>query len=302
MRECLSFDILFIGAYTKDQIVTGTSRRTVDGGAFYYGASVAARTGLSVAAVTRLAAEDAKVIRKLKALGVTVNARLTPASTCLRLRYVGNDPDQRDIDVLSTSGPFTPGDLAGWKAPVAVVGASFRGEVGMDILSLLASRGCRLALDAQGFVRVIRDGRLAHEDWPEASTVLPLVSILKADANECELLTGTRVLREAAPRLLGMGANEVILTDRDGALAADGREMHEAPFLPKKLIGRSGRGDTCLAAYAAQRINRPMEESLVWAAAATSCKLEGDGPFHASAGEVESRLAEIRARSPDATR
>ncbi len=295
MPDDPAFDLLFLGAYTRDTIVIGGRQRTVDGGAFYYGANVAARMGLSVAAVTRLAEEDQQVIHSLRSLGVAVAARLTPRSTCLRLEYSENSPDQRDIRVVSTAGSFAAEDLGAWRAAAAVVGASFRGEVEEDILRLLVSRGCRLALDAQGYVRVLRGDLLCHEPWPDAERILPLVSILKADVNECELLAGTPALQEAASRLLRMGAAEVLLTSRDGVLAADARERHEAPFLPRRLVGRSGRGDTCLAAYAARRRTHSIGESLLRAAAVTSCKLEGDGPFHASAEEVEQRQREILA-------
>ena len=47
-----SFDIAFVGHYTQDTIVSASGTRVVDGGAFNYGAHVAARMGLRVAAVS----------------------------------------------------------------------------------------------------------------------------------------------------------------------------------------------------------------------------------------------------------
>ena len=51
------YDVLFLGHYTKDTIVLAQGTRLVDGGAFNYGAHVAVRMGLRVAAITRLAGE-----------------------------------------------------------------------------------------------------------------------------------------------------------------------------------------------------------------------------------------------------
>jgi len=288
------FDVLFLGAYTRDTVVSGGNERVVDGGAFYYGASVAASMGLSVGAVTRLAAGDRAVVHELERRGVAVRARETPDYTCLRIEYSTADPDEREIRVTSTAGSFDGEDLGAWRANTAVVGASFRGEVSEEVLGLLVSRGCRLALDVQGYVRVVHDGRLRHEPWPNASRVLPLVSILKADVNEAELLAGTREPHEAALDFLRQGAAEVLLTSKDGVIAADPHELHAAPFLPRRLVGRSGRGDTCLAAYAASRITRSIGDSLVWAAAVTSCKLEHDGPFRGTIADVQRRAEEIR--------
>ena len=66
------FDVAFLGHYTKDTIVTASGTRVVDGGAFNYGAQVAARMGLRVAAITRLAHEDFHVVDALERLGVEV--------------------------------------------------------------------------------------------------------------------------------------------------------------------------------------------------------------------------------------
>jgi hypothetical protein len=60
-----TFDIAFLGNDTKDTIVSAAGTRIVDGGAFNYGAHAAARMGLRVAAIARLAREDWRVVEAL---------------------------------------------------------------------------------------------------------------------------------------------------------------------------------------------------------------------------------------------
>jgi sugar/nucleoside kinase (ribokinase family) len=67
---------------------------------------------------------------------------------------------------------------------------------------------------------------------------------------------------------------------------ADG-QRHEARWFPAKLIGRSGRGDTCLAAYVGCRLSANPPKATVWAAAATSLKMEAEGPFRRDPGDIE---------------
>lgn len=55
-------------------------------------------------------------------------------------------------------------------------------------------------------------------------------------------------------------------------------------------MGRSGRGDTCIAAYMARRLTTPPPQAIVWAAAITSLKMENEGPFQKSLSEVEELL------------
>ena len=135
-------------------------------------------------------------------------------------------------------------------------------------------------------------GKLVYEEWPEKRAVLARVDILKTDAVEAEILTGRADIRAAAKMLSELGPQEIVLTHRDGVLIyAEGR-FHEEGFFPEKMIGRSGRGDTCLASYAAKRLSASPAEAAKWAAALTSLKMEAEGPFRRNLGEVEDLLRE----------
>jgi sugar/nucleoside kinase (ribokinase family) len=281
------YDVAFLGNYTKDTIASAAGTRVVDGGAFNYGAHVATQMGLRVAAITRLAREDWRVIEALTALGVDVFAEATPTSTCLRLEYPSSNPDERVIYVTSSAGSFTPAQVAGVQAQALVLGPSFRGEVGLDVIEALAAKRARIAADVQGWVRVVRDGKLAFEAWPEAQSLLSQVEILKADAVEAERLTGEADIRRAAQLLAGLGPKEIVLTHRDGLLVLDDGRFHEAAFYPVALVGRSGRGDTCLAAYVSKRLAASPDQATIWAAALTSLKMEAEGPFRRALGDVE---------------
>jgi sugar/nucleoside kinase (ribokinase family) len=284
----MEYDVAFLGHYTRDTIVSAAGTRVVDGGAFNYGAHVAARMGLDVAAVTRLAREDFSVIEELERLGVDVFARATPASTCLRIDYPTSNVDERVITVTSSAGPFTPEEVQDLRARAFVVGASVRGEVGLAVVEELAKKGALIAADVQGFVRVARNGRLVHESWPERRAVLAHVDVLKTDAGEAEMLTGEADVRAAVQTLAGLGPREVVLTHRDGVLVYARGQFHEAGFFPRALVGRSGRGDTCVAAYVARRLAEGSPaEATIWAAAVTSLKMEAEGPFRRNVREVE---------------
>ena len=282
-----TFDIAFIGNYTKDRIIDARGERWVDGGAFNYGANVAVRLGVKTCAVTRLCRQDGHVVKRLEELGVSVLPHYTPESTQLRLVYPSANPDERKIYVDSSAGAFQAEQVENLDARIVVVGASFRGEVTAEILQILESRKIDIALDVQGFVRSVHDRMLVAEPWAERAEILSLVRFLKADIAEAELLTGTRDLRAAARILFDLGSKEIVLTHRDGVLVFDGRDYHEAGFYPREVVGRSGRGDTCIAAYSCKRLDSQPAEATVWAAAITSLKMETDGPFNASIEQVE---------------
>jgi len=284
------YDIAFIGHYTKDTIVSTSGTRVVDGGAFNYGANVAARMGLKVAAITRLAKEDFHVVEKLKGLGVDVFAHISPLSTCLRLEYPTSNVDERVIHVTSSAGPFTTAEVEKIQARAIVVGASMRGEVSLQVIDELAKKDTILAADVQSFIQINDNGKLVPKEWLERDSVLARLDILKTDAVEAGLLFGKCDLYTAAKKMHDLGPQEVVITHRNGLLVyADGK-FYEEKFLPKEIIGRSGRGDTCIASYAAKRLSASPQEATVWTAAVTSLKMEAEGPFQRTIEEVNSLI------------
>ncbi len=249
------YDIAFIGHYTKDTIISSTGTRVVDGGAFNYGASVAARIGLKVAAITRLAKEDFHVVEKLKHLGVDVFAYISPQSTCQRLEYPTSNLDERIIYVTISAGPFASAEIEKIQARAIVVGASMRDEISLEVIEELAQKKTILTADVQGFVRVNDNGKLVYKDWPEKQSILSRLYILKSDAVEAEMLLGESNLRKAAQKIADLGPREVAITHRNGLLVYADGNFYEEKFFPKEIIGRSGRGDTCIASYVAKRLS-----------------------------------------------
>src|SRR5215216_6336611 len=108
-----NYDVLYIGNYTKDTIISPAGVKYVDGGAVNYAAHAAARLGLSVAVVTRLAKEDDHVVEKLIQAGIDCYPTYTPQSTLMTLDYPTSDPDIRTLSVSATAGSITAREVDG---------------------------------------------------------------------------------------------------------------------------------------------------------------------------------------------
>lgn len=282
-----AYQLAFLGHYTKDTIISSSGRRVVNGGAFNYGSHVAVAMGLKTLAITRLAEADRGVIKELEGLGVDVSVKWTPQSTGLSLVYPSDNPDERVIYINSWAGAFSTDEVNPIDAEIIVVGASLREEVPVEIIRVLAKKESILAADVQSFIRINDNGKLVASSWPEQKEVLSLIDVLKTDAVEATSLTGKDDIKEAALLIHSMGPGEVVITHRDGVLVWAEEKFYEASFYPKELIGRSGRGDTCLASYMCKRLHHSPAESTIWAAALTSLKMESEGPFQRPISDVE---------------
>ncbi len=290
MQNPPSYDLVTIGNYTKDTIVTPGGTRSVDGGGMNYAANAAARLGLKTAVVTRLAREDERVVRAMTAAGIDCYPTYTPASTTMQLLYPGANPDVRILTVTRTAGSFEAGAVTALETRAAVVCASLRGEVGLEVIQALRARGVLLAADMQGFARVLNGESLDYAPWPEMAETLALIDVVKTDAVEAEVLTGEADIYRAARALAALGPREIVLTHKDGLLVHAGGERIDLGFYAARLDGRSGRGDTCIGAYMAKRLSCEPREAGVWAAAVTSLKMERLGPFDRPLAEVEALI------------
>jgi len=281
------FDVATIGNYTKDTIVTASGTLQADGGGVNYSAHAALTLGCDVVAVMRLAAEDFHVVRNLENAGITVIATATPSSTLMRLEYPTDNPDERILTVADTAGSFTPDQVRDIDARAFIISPSFRGEMPIETIRALREKQAMISADAQGFIRIRQpNGRLDHVPWPEQEEVLPLIDILKADVVEAEAMTGEADLRKAAEALAAQGPREIVITHRDGIVVlADGKFLEEE-FHSRTMVGRSGRGDTCVGSYVATRLEHPPEEAILWSVATTSLKMETPGPIRRPYEEI----------------
>jgi sugar/nucleoside kinase (ribokinase family) len=286
-------DILMIGHFAKDEIVVGDTSEVASGGGVYYGSVALRRLGLRVAVVTRLHADDFPRLDEIRREGVRVYATAAPATSGIENVYDPEDMDRRTCRPLGFAGPFRREEIPDLPARVILVVPIIAGEVDLPLLHWLAERGPvggPLGLDVQGFTRFRESGHLVSRRWPEMAEGLALVTYLKVDRAEAELLTGQADVRAAARQLASYGPREVVVTQSSGVTVyADGR-CYEAPFTPRSLAGRTGRGDTCFATYVGQRLTASPEEACRFAAAVTTLKQERPGPWRGTLADVEAVL------------
>jgi len=291
----MTYDITLIGNYTKDTIVTTTETKYVDGGGFNYGAHAAIALGAKTAAITRLKNNDQHVVDNLTNIGVDVYPSFTDESTHIELIYSGDDFDDRTLIMPKSAGSFTSEQFLNIESKIFLVNASTRDEFKLDTLLDLKKKGALIGIDLQGFIRT-RDSNnvLNNSTWQEKKEALAITHYLKADGVEAEFLTGESDLVAAAKILKSYGPKEIIITHKDGVLVYDGNQVYQEPFMLDKIIGRSGRGDTCGASYVYMRLTLGPGQSIKWAAAATSLKMESDTPLKKSKQEIEDRVKEYK--------
>jgi sugar/nucleoside kinase (ribokinase family) len=289
----VKYDIAMLGHVSKDIIVDhlGNESRLV-GGAVVQSAAAAARAGAQVLVVTKSAAADRASIEFLREWGVTLIVGRSEATTSILNVFRTPDHERRDTSLVSRAAPFSASDLpADIEARIIDLAGLFVGELPECLIEELRSRG-KIAADAQGLLRSAQaDGSLKFTDWAAKRRYLPFVEYFKTDAAEAEILTGSSDREESARILAAWGAREVMVTHNSEVLVLVDGHLHHAPFTPSNLSGRTGRGDSTFASYLARRCqgNDPLE-SVRFAAALCSIKMEKPGPFSGTIEAVLERM------------
>ena len=287
------YDIVMIGHISKDIIVIKEKRTESVGGAVYYSSIAAKRSGADVLVVTKLSEKDKNLTDIFKKEGIDILILPSLNTTSIENIYFTEDMDRRKVTLLSQADPFALEDIPNVSSQIIHLAGLFKGEIPESIIQPLSERS-PIALDVQGILRCSENGKLLFKDWERKEQILPNVTYLKTDAAEAEIITGTDNREKAAEILYGMGASEIMITHSSEVILFDGKNLHRAPFNPENLSGRTGRGDTCFASYLAYRISHGIEESLDYAAALTSTKMETPGAFQGTESGVIDRMERER--------
>lgn len=278
-------DVLAIGHIDKGRVVVAGKPQSIVGGAVYFGGMVLLALGLRVGVVTRVAEDDLDLLSDLHNAGALIYPVYSRETTAIENVIPNPDSDERRCFCRGFAGTFRREDLPPIFARLYYLGTIITNEIDLPFLQAVAQQG-PVALDAQGCLRKLMGDELVTDGWEWADEALPLVQFLKIDDKEAKALTGEDSYK--ALEILGRkGPQEVVLTHRNGVMVWAKGEIFEAPFKPKSLAGRTGRGDTCFSAYLGRRLlGDPPKEATFFAAALTTLKLERPGPFRSSLDEV----------------
>ena len=288
-----SADIVILGHVAKDIIeIDGKSHDSL-GGAVYYGGVAGSHMGLKITIITRLNEADFVILNVFKKNGISYYAYPSEQTSGLKNIYSSKNMEYRDYEPLGFAGLFRKEEIPEINTKFFVIGPIIAGEVDLELLEYVKSKYPRnLCLDIQGFMRYRKDGRVFYSplSLKEKKQIISNINVLKLDQTEAEILTNQKTITSAAKNLIQFGAKEILITHERGISIFTLTKSFFFPWKNTSSMGRTGRGDTALISYLGSRITKDLEQSLKFAAALTSLKLEAPGPFNLPLYQVENLI------------
>lgn len=293
------YDIVFIGQLGIGTIVPFRgSPFTEPGGPALFSSIGASCVGKRIATVTRISESDEYPLEPLKSAGIDVFV-IPGEIGQYRIVFPTDNFDLRQ-GFVKGRGDFLISDIPPFEPCLVHLCCMSGPGLQLGLLRALKGQGFRLSVDMQSFVLQADDetGLLRFTDIPDKKEILAMADFVKLDAMEAQTLTGADVLQDQADILEGWGSSETVITSSEGALARSKRKTTFVKFTNRSTRGRMGRGDTLMGSYLARRLDHSVEDSLRFAAALTSIKMESTGPFRGSLDDVLERMETSISFSP----
>lgn len=282
------YELCCVGHITLDKVVTPKNTVYMPGGtSYYFSHAIKHFDDINYALVTALAESEMQSVEELRAEGVEV-AVMPSRHTVYFENIYGDNQDNRTQRVLAKADPFSIDYLRQIEAQIFHLGSLLADDFSLEVVRYLSQKGL-VSVDSQGYLREVREQNVYAVDWPEKKEVLRYVHFLKANEHEMEVLTGYTDPEQAAKEIYSWGVKEVLLTFGSmGSFIYDGETFHRIPaYLPTEVVNATGAGDTYMTGYLYQRAKGAgIEEAGCFAAAMTTLKIEGMGPFSGTKADV----------------
>ncbi|MFW9951137.1 MAG: hypothetical protein ACFFKA_13545 [Candidatus Thorarchaeota archaeon] len=289
-KQNLKADITILGHFAKDIIEIDGKSQYALGGAVYYGGIAGSHMGLRITIITRLKKEDFPNLNIFKKNGINYYAYPSRETSGIKNIYSSKDMEVRLYEPLGFAGSFSKEEIPKIETKIFVIGSILAGELDLELLNFLYTKfKGKLALDIQGFIRGITDNKLTYFTLTdkEKFNILSKVDYLKVDETEARLLTNHKDLFTAGKLLKDYGPKEILITHKEGIISITGENSYSFPWKNKYTYGRTGRGDTAFISYLGSKLTKNSIDSLRFAAALTSLKMEDIGPFSLPLWQVE---------------
>ncbi len=288
-----NYDLVFVGHITIDKIeaLEGASSG-VPGGAPFFGALAAIPSKKKIAVITKIAQQDKHILASLKSANIDVFLMDTPETTHMLVIHKTENMDERLIYQTKNAGFFSIEEMPSIKSGIIHLGALTDQEFTLEFVRKLRHHTSRLSMDMQNIVRQVDSttGIINFKDSSVKKEMVGLADVVKLDIVEGEILTGTCDIQEAAAIVESWGSTETMITRSDGVLIRYKEKTYFEKYSNKSTHGRTGRGDTTIGAYLAWRIDHDVQESLKFAVALASIKMETPGPFEGTLSSIIARM------------
>ncbi|MHA2367448.1 MAG: PfkB family carbohydrate kinase [Candidatus Hodarchaeales archaeon] len=275
----MTFDLIVVGHFSKDTIITPEARREAMGGVPAYSLFLA-NWRLKLGIVSKCGPDFlmryGEEIRKAGPILVT-SGKIT---TEFVNKY--HSDGSRTQQVYSRAEPIQMRDFPGsfFSAPAVHFGPIIN-EIDTNLIRKVHSAGPLVSLDPQGYCRKLDGRKIVAMSWEKAKDILSYVHFLKTTEKELKLVASScRDEEEAIAWIMNQGPNILIVTrGARGASIFTKKEKISIPIPPTSTVDPTGAGDVFVLAFLVKYLKSgDIQHSAAYAGACAALSTEVFGP------------------------
>lgn len=281
---------LVIGNLTRDTIRTKDREKVTFGGTTSYCSITASRLGCETHVLSRGNSELNQWIRILESEGINVDLQESEDVTHFVNDYVG---DKRKQLLLSDAGEIDHKRIK--RADLIHLGPVFN-EVTLESIKDARKNSKIVSLDAQGFLRKLKNKEVINRFWNEGKEFLECVDLLKIGEYEISSISKNKDYEEVCNELLDYGVKVVELTLGQKGSIIVGEKIYRIPAYRTNTVDPTGCGDVFATAFGIRYFEtKDLLESGLFASAAASFVVEDFGTKNiANRVKVEERFKMLK--------
>jgi sugar/nucleoside kinase (ribokinase family) len=252
--------IAVIGHIAIDKVIDEAGERLQLGGPPSYTALSFRVLGDRIQAVSKIGDDISEdFIGQLRNLGINASNMIVDGAETTKF-ILDYTQERRVLGVESVCEKIGSDDIG--ELPDAALIMPIIGELTESAVEAIQSDV--LALDPQGFLRrLLDDGSIQLQPWRDRE-LLGRLDVLKASADEVELITGESDPRRGIEKIRRFGASVAVITlGQDGSLVAAGGRPSRVPAYDSNVRDSTGAGDAFLGSFMSEYLKG---EEPVWCA------------------------------------
>ncbi len=276
------YDIVFLGQMGMGTVIPFEgSPFLVLGSPVLFAAVAASCLGKRIAVVTTISAGKEYLLGPMKTAGVDLFVQPGEIAE-MRVVFPTANVDERQTFVINRGTSLSIDEIPSIKPCLVALCWLFFPEFQLDLMRALKARGFRLSVDMQSFVLQAdhKTGAVHLKDVTEKKEILSMADFVKLDAMEARTLTGTEVLQDQAGIL--EDSSETIITSSEGVLVRNRGKTRLRDLLTRVLGVGWAEAILLWDRIWRRRLDHSVEDSLGFAVALTSIKMESSSPFAGS--------------------
>ncbi len=294
--------LLLIGPVCKDIIIQNNKKTYKTGGAIYYQSHILESFKQDYECIVTLSKKDINLLNNFPNTN-KINIIYKLETLCFVNEYA-NNRNYRIQKSNMVKNPITIGDikpiLKNNKFDYVLLGPLIETDLPLKTIKFLKDKNLKICMGIQGYLRKLKNKKVILESPKYINELLDMIDILFLDETELKTILKYKNFKNEIDvlTLSQLGPPEIIITQASNGskiYSKENNKIYNIPaFSAKTVVNPTGSGDTYMAAFICEKLNKKsMIDCGIFASMTCKEKIETEKNFNKTRACIKKRINKI---------